>query len=55
MRRNPQLYGLQYMEANEDPLLTIRRKELILEAAKNLEKAQMIRLGDRTEYLHSTG
>ncbi|OXA58136.1 Activating signal cointegrator 1 complex subunit 3 [Folsomia candida] len=54
MRRNPQLYGLQYMEANDDPLLTIRRKELILDAAKNLEKAQMIRLGDRTEYLHST-
>jgi len=55
MRRNPTLYGIQYMEAEEDPNLTLRRKELIVQAAKSLDLAQMLRFDERTEYLYSTG
>lgn len=36
-------------------MLDMRRRELIVESARNLEKAQMIRFDERTEYLHSTG
>lgn len=36
-------------------MLTIRRKELIIEVARNLDKAMMLRFDERTEYLHSTG
>ncbi|ODM91249.1 Activating signal cointegrator 1 complex subunit 3 [Orchesella cincta] len=54
MRRNPQLYGTQYLDALEDPNLTIRRRDLVVESARSLEAAKMIRFDERTEYLYST-
>merc|ERR1719341_1360105 len=43
MRKNPQVYGIKYQELREDPTLLIKRREIINDAAKRLDKAKMIR------------
>ena len=43
MRKNPQVYGIKYQELREDPDLWQKRKEIITEAARKLDKAKMIR------------
>lgn len=53
-RKNPQIYGLLYKDAQNDPSLVIFRKELIQKAARALDKARMIRFDEATGYLHST-
>lgn len=54
MRLNPQVYGLSYEDIMVDPTLELKRRELITVAAKNLDKAQMIRFNERTGDLNIT-
>ena len=43
MRKNPQVYGIKYQELREDSTLTDKRRAIINDAAKSLDKARMIR------------
>ena len=43
MRKNPQVYRIKYQELREDTDLWQKRKEIITEAARKLDKAKMIR------------
>ena len=54
MRKNPLVYGIKHVELRDDPLLTIKRKEIIVDAARKLDKARMIRFDERTEILSPT-
>lgn len=54
MRINPQVYGLNYSDVEEDRSLTIKRREYIHQAAMALDKAKMIRYNERTEDLNIT-
>lgn len=40
--------------SQDDPLLHEHRRELIVNAARHLDKAKMIRFDPRTRYLNST-
>ncbi|KAF9426913.1 hypothetical protein BGZ94_005813 [Podila epigama] len=51
MRKNPLVYGMDHAEPAEDPLLGKKRRDLIVTAAKNLHKAQMIIYDEKTGYL----
>ncbi|TPX35401.1 hypothetical protein SeLEV6574_g08188, partial [Synchytrium endobioticum] len=51
MKRNPFHYGLGWEQLQDDPLLGSRRRELVVNAAKILHKAQMIVFDERTGYL----
>ncbi|XP_072153378.1 activating signal cointegrator 1 complex subunit 3 isoform X4 [Bemisia tabaci] len=53
MRKNPLHYGLNYEDVESDPMLLIKRGELIECAAKQLDKARMIRYSPRTRDLCS--
>lgn len=54
MRRNPLAYGLKCAAFMEDPTLSKYRRELVIHAAKELDKARMIRFEPRSESLDST-
>lgn len=54
MRINPQVYGCSYTDVQDDPSLERKRRELITCAARNLDKAQMIRFNERTGDLNVT-
>eukprot|EP00094_Tigriopus_californicus_P013560 TCALIF_13117-PA protein Name:"Similar to ascc3 Activating signal cointegrator 1 complex subunit 3 (Gallus gallus)" AED:0.06 eAED:0.06 QI:112/0.94/0.95/1/0.78/0.75/20/319/2227 len=54
MKKNPLVYGISYQELRDDPLLEIKRRDIITDAAKRLDKAKMIRFDERTGYLHAT-
>ncbi|MCL4136438.1 UNVERIFIED_CONTAM: hypothetical protein GTU68_036916, partial [Idotea baltica] len=54
MRKNPQAYGLRYVQAQNDPTLALYRRELIISSAKQLDKTHMIRYDESTGYLHIT-
>lgn len=54
MRRNPLVYGLKGTALMEDPTLANYRRELVIHAAKELDKARMIRFEPRSESLDST-
>ena len=54
MRKNPLVYGMKYAELKEDPLLDIKRTEIIRETARKLDRAKMIRFDERTGYLFPT-
>ncbi|BES93589.1 activating signal cointegrator 1 complex subunit [Nesidiocoris tenuis] len=54
MRINPLVYGLTQWDVEEDPLLGAKRRDLIVSAAKALDKAKMIRFNERTEDLSIT-
>lgn len=54
MRINPQVYGCSYTDVAEDPTLSRKRRELIVCAARNLDKAKMIRFNERTGDLNVT-
>ncbi|PFX22952.1 activating signal cointegrator 1 complex subunit 3-like [Stylophora pistillata] len=54
MRVNPLVYGIAYGTKEDDPLLLEHRRELIVNAARHLDKAKMIRFDPRTGYLNST-
>ncbi len=54
MRYNPMIYGITYRTLEHDPTLVQHRCDLIQIAARNLDKAKMIRYDEKTGYLHAT-
>ncbi|PIK56650.1 putative activating signal cointegrator 1 complex subunit 3-like [Apostichopus japonicus] len=54
MQLNPLVYGITYQQGQDDPDLLKHRTELIMVAARNLDKAEMIRFVERTGDLHAT-
>ncbi|KAL7638072.1 UNVERIFIED_CONTAM: hypothetical protein RMT77_011697 [Armadillidium vulgare] len=54
MRKSPQSYGLKYADVQNDPTLDMYRRKLIIDAARALDKAHMIRFSEPTGYLHIT-
>ncbi|XP_059178780.1 activating signal cointegrator 1 complex subunit 3-like [Physella acuta] len=54
MRKNPLVYGIPTDYWQEDPQLEIHRTNLVIEAARRLDKATMIRFDERTNYMFST-
>lgn len=54
MRINPQVYGLNYCDVEEDPSLENKRRQLIHASAMALDKARMIRYNERTGDLNIT-
>lgn len=54
MRINPQVYGCSYQDVADDRTLSRKRRELITCAARNLDKAKMIRFNERTGDLNVT-
>lgn len=48
MLRNPTLYGVSHDERNTDPLLEMRRMDLVHTAATVLEKSNLIKYDKRT-------
>lgn len=53
MRRNPIAYGIDWAEIRDDPMLVQRRRELIINAARVLQKSQMIIFNETTEELRA--
>lgn len=51
MRRNPQAYGIDWNEQQDDPHLGQRRRKLIIDAARTLHRSQMIIYNERTDEL----
>ena len=54
MRKNPLVYGIKHVELRDDPTLEMKRREIIIDAARKLDKARMIRFDERTEILSAT-
>uniref|UniRef100_A0A3P9AM31 Activating signal cointegrator 1 complex subunit 3 n=1 Tax=Esox lucius TaxID=8010 RepID=A0A3P9AM31_ESOLU len=54
MRANPLAYGINHKAYQMDRGLELYRKELVVEAARKLDKARMIRFEERTGYFAST-
>lgn len=54
MRKNPLVYGISIDQVHDDPHLGGKRRELIVTAARALDKARMIRFEERTGMLHAT-
>lgn len=54
MRINPQVYGINYTDVQDDYTLEHKRRDLIQMAAMALDKAQMIRFNQRTGDLNIT-
>ncbi|XP_052868650.1 activating signal cointegrator 1 complex subunit 3 [Anopheles cruzii] len=54
MRMNPQCYGLNYSDLQEDPTLELKCRQLIHTAAMALDKARMLRYNERTGDLNVT-
>ncbi|CAN8102332.1 unnamed protein product [Discula destructiva] len=53
MRRNPMAYGIDWSEIADDPSLVQRRRLLATQAARTLQKCQMIIFNETTEELRS--
>ncbi|KAK6532254.1 hypothetical protein TWF281_006446 [Arthrobotrys megalospora] len=53
MKKNPMAYGIDWSEIQHDPNLGKRRRDLIIKAARSLQKTQMMIFDDRTESLTS--
>lgn len=53
MRRNPMAYGIDWKEYADDPALVQRRRQLAIQAARTLQKSQMIIFNETTEELRS--
>ncbi|KAJ5152633.1 uncharacterized protein N7482_009111 [Penicillium canariense] len=51
MKREPRNYGIEYAELRDDPMLVQRRRQLIIQAARTLQKSQMIIFNEKTEDL----
>ncbi|XP_031554350.1 activating signal cointegrator 1 complex subunit 3-like [Actinia tenebrosa] len=54
MTVNPLVYGISYKEKEDDPLLENYRRKLVVESARKLDKAQMIRYTEKQGYLSPT-
>lgn len=48
MRKNPLAYGMNWTELTDDPLLSEKRRKLIIEAARRLQLVQMIIFDENT-------
>jgi antiviral helicase SLH1 len=53
MRRNPMAYGIDWSEYADDPALVQRRRQLAIQAARTLQKSQMVIFNETTEELRS--
>ncbi len=53
MRRNPQAYGIDWNEFQNDPQLGQRRRELVVNAARTLHNSQMIIFNEKTGELRA--
>lgn len=53
MQRNPMAYGIDWAEYANDPSLVGRRRQLAVQAARTLQKSQMIIFNETTEELRS--
>lgn len=53
MRRNPMAYGIDWSEFQDDPSLVQRRRQLAIQAARTLQKSQMVIFNETTEELRS--
>ena len=53
MKRNPQAYGIDWNEFQDDPNLGQRRRKLIVDAARTLHRSQMIIFNEKTEELRA--
>ncbi|KAJ5618817.1 hypothetical protein N7510_002801 [Penicillium lagena] len=53
MRREPRNYGIEFAELRDDPMLVQRRRQLIIQAARVLQKSQMIIFNEKTEDLRA--
>lgn len=53
MKREPRNYGIEWAEIRDDPMLIQRRRQLIIDAARILQKSQMIIFNERTEELRA--
>ncbi|ETN42924.1 uncharacterized protein HMPREF1541_02082 [Cyphellophora europaea CBS 101466] len=51
MRRNPQAYGIDWNEQQDDPQLGQRRRKLIVDAARTLHRSQCIIYNEKTDEL----
>ncbi|KAI9167056.1 putative helicase mug81 [Paramyrothecium foliicola] len=53
MQRSPMTYGIEWAEIRDDPTLVQRRRQLAIQAARTLQKCQMIIFNENTEELRS--
>ena len=53
MRRNPLAYGIDWAELRDDTQLVQRRRKLLVDAARVLQKSQMIIFNETTEELRA--
>ncbi|MCJ1472691.1 hypothetical protein MMC13_001340 [Lambiella insularis] len=53
MQRSPLTYGIDWAEIRDDPQLVQRRRELVINAARVLQKSQMIIFNETTEELRA--
>jgi antiviral helicase SLH1 len=53
MLRNPLTYGIDWSEFKDDPTLVQRRRKLAIDAARILQRSQMIIFNERTEELRA--
>ncbi|KAI9802946.1 MAG: hypothetical protein M1825_002177 [Sarcosagium campestre] len=53
MQRNPMTYGIEWAQIRDDPRLVQRRRELVINAARTLQRSQMIIFNETTEELRS--
>ncbi|KAF7524035.1 hypothetical protein G7054_g11547 [Neopestalotiopsis clavispora] len=53
MQRSPMTYGIEWAEIRDDPTLVQRRRQLAIQAARTLQKSQMIIFNEITEELRS--
>lgn len=53
MLREPRNYGIDFAEIRDDPMLVQRRRQLIIQAARVLQKSQMIIFNEKTEELRA--
>lgn len=53
MKREPRNYGIEWAEIRDDPMLVQRRRQLVIQAARVLQKSQMIIFNEKTEELRA--
>ena len=53
MQRNPLTYGIDWAEIRDDPRLVQRRRRLVIDAARTLQRSQMIIFNEVTEELRA--
>lgn len=53
MQKSPLMYGIEWAEIRDDPQLVQRRRKLIIDAARVLQKSQMIVFNETTEDLRA--